>query len=146
MNMTMTNTHPHQRATLAAGTPPVVGRDGTGRGDGAHLPKGASVRDLLTELLDQVRRGECAYGQKRNLPNGQIYIFRIQSAGAPSPEERFKLCVQWMKDNEITNRRAFFAGCPEAGNSGGMHTRCIKQLKREGLIERIGREYVFKEG
>lgn len=33
----------------------------------------------------------------------------------------------------------------EAGKSGGMHTRCIKSLKREGLIERIGREYVFKE-
>jgi hypothetical protein len=50
-----------------------------------------------------------------------------------------------MKDNQITNRRAFFAGCPEAGTSGRMHTRCIAALKREGLIERIGREYVFKE-
>ena len=114
--------------------------------DAAHLPQGESLRELLTELLGKIKNGEYAQGQKRNLPNGQIYIFRIQSAGAPSPDERFKRCVQWMKDHQITNRRAFFAGCAEAGNSGGMHTRCIKALKREGLIERIGREYVFKDG
>jgi hypothetical protein len=106
---------------------------------------GTSLRDLVTELAERIRAGEYVLGQKRNLPNGQIFIFRVQSAGAPSPDERFKLCVQWMKDNGITNRRAFFAGCPEANNSGGMHTRCIKALKREGLIERVGREYIFKE-
>ncbi len=37
------------------------------------------------------------------------------------------------------------AGCPEAGTSGRMHTRCIKALVREGLIERAGREYIFVE-
>lgn len=122
--------------------------DGRGRSDGrtdGHLPQGESLRELLTELLGKIKAGEYAQGQKRNLPNGQIYIFRVQSAGAPSPDERFKLCLQWMKDNGITNRRAFFSGCPEAGTSGRMHTRCIAQLKREGLIERVGREYVFKD-
>lgn len=143
--MAMATIHTTTTASAVHRTPPVAGRGRTdGRTDG-DLPKGESVRELLTELLGKIKAGECAYGQKRNLPYGQIYIFRVQSAGAPAPDERFRLCVQWMKDNQITNRRAFFAGCPEAGNSGGMHTRCIKALKREGLIERIGREYVFKE-
>lgn len=143
--MTMTNTHPHQRATLAAGTPPVVGRDGTGRGDGAHLSQDTSLKTLVAELAGHIRAGEYVQGQKRNLSNGQIFIFRVTSPGAPAPDERLKLCVQWMKDHQITNRAAFFKGCPDATPSAALHSRCIKALKREGLIEKIGREYVFKD-
>ncbi len=131
-------------AVQSSGQPVLAGDGQDGRTDG-NLPQGTSLRDLLTELLGKIKAGEYAQGQKRNLPNGQIYIFRVQSAGAPSSDERFKLCLQWMKDNQITNRKAFFAGCPEAGTSGRMHTRCIKALRREGLIERAGREYIFVE-
>jgi hypothetical protein len=120
-------------------------RDGTGRRDGAHLSQDTSLRDLITELLETIKRGERVQGQKRNLSVGQIYIFRVGSAGVISPDERFRRCVQWMKDNQITNRRAWLAGCPDAGGGARMHARCIKQLRREGLIERIGREYVFKD-
>lgn len=35
--------------------------------------------------------------------------------------------------------------CPDATESAALHHRCIRALVREGVIERIGREYVFKE-
>jgi len=69
----------------------------------------------------------------------------VQRAGVMTPDERFAMCLQWMKDHQITNRAAFFAGCSDAGTNCALHHRCIRALVREGLIERIGREYVFKE-
>lgn len=141
----MTNTHPTTTAPGTARTAPVAGRGRTdGRTDG-HLSQDTSLRTLLTELLEQVKRGECVTGQKRKSVSGQIYIFRVESAGALSMDERFQFCLRWMKDTQITNRRAFFGQCPEAGNNANLHHRCIKALRREGLIERIGREYIFKD-
>lgn len=104
-----------------------------------------SLRDLLTELLATIKRGECVSGQKRKSVSGHIYTFRVQPAGALSPDERFRLCVEWMRREQITNRKAFQKQCPDATESAALHHRCVRALKREGLIERIGREYVFKE-
>lgn len=127
---------------------PMTLNTGTDRTDGrtkADLSQDTSLRTLLTELLEQIKRGESVTGQKRRSVTGQIYIFRVQQAGALSLEERYEVCLRWMKTHQITNRRAFFAGCAEAGNNANLHHRCIKALRREGLIEKIGREYVFKE-
>lgn len=113
--------------------------------DAANASKDTSLKTLLTELLGQIKAGEYVSGQKRQSVSGQVYIFRVQNAGALSLNERFKICLAWMKTHQVTNRAAFFAGCREASNNCQMHHRCINQLKREGLIEKIGREYVFKE-
>lgn len=104
-----------------------------------------SLRDLLTELLATIKAGASVSGQKRASVSGHIYTFRVQSAGALSPDERFRLCVEWMRREQITNRKAFQRDCPDATESAALHHRCIRALVREGLIERIGREYVFKE-
>jgi hypothetical protein len=138
-------TPPLSRVTQPVGTAHRVGRDGTERDGTAHLSQDTSLKTLVAELAAAIRAGECVSGQKRRSVSGQIYIFRVESAGALDMEERFKLCLRWMKETQVTNRRAFFAGCAEAGNNANLHHRCIKALKREGLIERIGREYVFKE-
>lgn len=138
--MTVTTTHP----TISR-TPPVIGRGRTdGRTDG-NVSLDTSLKDLLTELLATIKRGECVSGQKRESVSGHIYTFRVQSAGAPAPDERFRLCVAWMKREQITNRKAFQKQCPDATESAALHHRCIRALKREGLIERVGREYVFKD-
>jgi len=105
----------------------------------------ASLRDLLTELLETIKAGECVSGQKRECVSGHVYTFRVTAAGALSPDERFRLCVEWMRREQITNRKAFQSQCPDATESAALHHRCIRALVREGAIERVGREYVFKE-
>lgn len=140
-----TTTSPHQTAGVPIRTAPVAGRDGTdGRTDG-DLSKDTLLRTLFTELAGKIKAGEYVSATRRNVSQGQIYIFRVQPAGALTPDERFRICLDWMKRNQITNRRAFFAGCPEASKNAALHHRCINALKRAGLIERVGREYVFKE-
>jgi hypothetical protein len=113
--------------------------------DAGNRSQDTSLKTLLTELLEAIKRNESVLGQKRETVLGQIYIFRVEQAGAPTMDERFKACLQWMKETQITNRRVFFEQCPAAGGNANLHHRCIKALKRENLIERIGREYVFKE-
>lgn len=104
-----------------------------------------SLRTLLTELVETIKRGEPVSATRRDVSQGQIYIFRVQPAGALSPDERFRICLDWMRRNQITNRKAFFAGCPEAAKNCQMHNRCIRALVRAGEIERAGREYIFVE-
>lgn len=131
---------------MPASGQPVLTADGQdGRTDRTNVSLDTSLRDLLTELLAQIKAGECVSGQKRECVSGQIYTFRVQQAGALSSDERFRLCVAWMKREQITNRKAFQKQCPDATESAALHHRCVRALKREGLIERIGREYVFKE-
>lgn len=48
-------------------------------------------------------------------------------------------------DRDRAERKRCDAGCAEAGTNCALHHRCIRALVREGVIERIGREYVFKE-
>lgn len=145
MHMTITTTPGTQHTAPANGTAPVAGRDGTGRRDGANVSQDTSLRTLFTELAGKIKAGEYVSATRRNVSQGQIYVFRVQPAGALTPDERFRICLDWMRRNQITNRRAFFAGCPEAANNCQMHNRCIRALVRAGEIERAGREYVFKE-
>jgi hypothetical protein len=149
-------THTHAREAIGRPPAPLPARDGLsetqtrrtdrtdGRTDGC-LSKDNSLRDLFTELAGKIKASEYVSATRRNVSQGQIYVFRVGSAGALTPDERFRICLQWMKTHQVTNRRAFFEGCAEASNNCQMHHRCIKALKREGLIEKIGREYVFKD-
>lgn len=56
---------------------------------------------------------------------------------------RLHSVLVWMVENGITNRAAVFAGCPEARNSAALHHAAITALKKDGLIERVWKEYVF---
>ena len=110
-----------------------------------NLSQDKSVRAHIDALVSAIRSGAVITATCRESDTGDTFIFRVQRAGAMTPDERFAVCLKWMKEHQITNRAAFFAGCAEAGTNCALHHRCITQLKREGLIERIGREYVFKE-
>lgn len=124
----------------------VLSQDGQdGRTDEQNVSLDTSLKTLIDELLETIQRGESVSGQKRESVSGHVYVFRVQPAGSLSPDERFRLCVEWMRREQVTNRKAFQSQCPDATESAALHHRCIKALKREGLIERIGREYVFKE-
>lgn len=132
-------------ATLASGQP-VLTEDGQdGRTDGRDVSKTDTVKTHFDALVSAIRSGAVIVATHRKSDAGDTFIFRVQPAGVMTPDERFAVCLKWMRDHQITNRAAFFAGCPEAGTNCALHHRCITQLKREGLIERIGREYVFKE-
>lgn len=130
---------------------PVSGRsvltaDGQdGRTDSVNVSKTDAVKTHFAALRAAILSGATVTATHRKSSAGDTFIFRVQPAGALSPDDRFAACLKWMKTNQITNRAAFFAGCPEAGTNCALHHRCIKALVREGAIERIGREYVFKE-
>lgn len=132
-------------AMPASGQSVLAGDGQDGRTDSANVSKTDSVKTHIDALRDAILTGASVSATHRKTDDGEMFVFRVQRAGVMTPDERFAMCLKWMRDNQITNRAAFFEGCPDAGTNCALHHRCITQLKREGLIERIGREYVFKD-
>lgn len=116
-----------------------------GRTDGQNVSKTHSVKTCIDALIAAIQSGASVSATYRKTDSGEAFIFSVQRAGAPSPDERFATCLTWMREHQTTNRKAFFAGCPDAGKNCALHHKCIRQLRREGAIERVGREYVFKD-
>lgn len=149
-------THTTRTHTIGAPPAPLLARESlsdsqkprTDRTDGRTdtiCPMDTSIKSLVAQLADHLRTGNVSNGQIRDVSNGQIYIFHVTRPDLPDRGTRLQRCVTWMREHQITNREAFFSNCPDATPSAALHSRCIKQLKREGLIEKIGREYVFKD-
>lgn len=109
------------------------------------------TEDTINILLKEAKASNVSYGQIRADAGGNVFLtFRLRNGDAYLPhitgefQERIEAAAQWMRDNGLTNRGAFFAGF--GTRSANLHSLAIKQLVRTGELERIGREYVFKEG